>query len=781
LVLRLWLGVCLLHSVQILTGQHCHLAMHGTVYDRETGQGLPFASVVIAGTGKGSVADEHGHYTISDLCEDSVYQVDVSHIDCAHQLNLVKITENTVTDFHLDHSHHELSEVIIQTKAVQLQGAEANQRIDQLSLENVQSRSLADGVSQLAGVYQISAGQNSAKPMIQGLSGNRIAIVQQGVVIEGQQWGSDHAPEVDPFSADAIEVVKGAAGVRYGPGAMGGAILLKEAPWTEGAKQWAETGIGLNGRATWAAVSTEYLPKAKKAIVWKYRLQASIKAAGNLQTPDYFLGNTSSREQNLRMSIHRTAKRSTTTLYGGVFHQKFGILRSAHTGNLTDLMAAIQSPTPLNNQNSFSYEIGNPFQQVSHFLVRMRNELKLSEQWVWELSLNWQYNIREEFDAHRNGSINGSAAPALSLYNYTTVAESIWKHKPIRHWTGEFGAQGSWQYNQTGTGGYVPDQLSWAGAVYAVQHWRRYPTPVEWELGLRADLRRTHVTDTFGTLRQLDTVLLFGNISANAGLIYTPNEYLRVRANSALAWRPPSAIELYARGVHHGAASYELGTPNLAPEMGWNQSAEIRLSKHRLLVQATAYANFISDFIYLQPTDRTILTVRGAYPLNEYRQSNAQLLGADATIALRLYEAWGLSADLSALRGKRMSSELGSDKAWLPLMPPDRLRVAAVFDGRGTYWARSKTSAWSGKCGWSFIAKQSRVPNEGLLLAPPAAYALWFAEINYVRKLQEGREITFGLSSDNLLDERYRSYLNSFRYFANEPGRQLNLRVRLNF
>ncbi len=782
MLIRLFTLISALLPVVSVYGQDCHVAMHGTVYDRTTGQGLPYASVAIPLLGIGTTADEHGHYTIANLCDNQEYQVHVSHVNCAHQISTVRITENTTTDFYLEHSEHELKTVTIEAKAIELQSAQSEGKIETLELQNSQSRSLADAVAQIPGVYQISAGQNTSKPMIQGLSGNRIAIVQQGTVVEGQQWGADHAPEVDLFSAEEVTVIKGAAGVRYGPGALGGAVVLEAAPWHERAAHWAETGASLNGRAGWAAVSTEYLPKAKKSTQWMYRLQASVKLSGNQRTPDYYLDNTSSREQNLRLTIRRERGKGTTTAFGSVYHQKFGIMRSAHTGNLTDLLAAIEAPQPLNNRDVFGYGIAKPFQDVTHLLARLQHEQRINGRWRWESAVNWQYNIRQEYDAHRNGKKDNELRPALSLYNYTLLTESAWKHKPVRHWTGEFGVQGTWQYNQTGTGGYVPDQLTWAGALYAIEHWRRYPTPIEWEFGLRADARTTHVTDTFGTLRMLDTVLQFANVSASAGLIYAPNEYWLLRLNSALAWRPPGMIELYARGVHHGAASYEAGTPGLKPEVGWNQSTEIRYSRQRLTISVSGFAHAINHFIYLQPTGRTILTVRGAYPYNEYRQSNAFLTGADATLGFRLVQQLGVVADWSMLRGWSIGTKnLDGSRAWLPLMPPDRLRLALVLDGQGKYWSVARAAAWSGKLTWSHFDRQHRIPAEGILMEPPPAYGLWSAELNYTKNLSKSRMLTLGLSSENLFDARYRSYLNSFRYFADEPGRQVSARARLKF
>jgi iron complex outermembrane recepter protein len=770
-----------------LSAQTCNLTLSGTVLDGETALGLPFATVHIPELGKGSTADQHGHYQIHGLCDQHVYEVSVSHVDCMHQTARIQFSENHQVDFTLQHRHDTLAAIMIEAKVIQLQSAASSETMHGRELESRQASGLARAIEQLPGVYSLSAGQNTAKPMIQGLSGSRIAVVQQGVVLEGQQWGADHAPEVDVFSAESVEVVKGAAGVRYGSGALGGAVVLKAPVWQNEPQYWVQNGFSTNGRGIWGAMQLEFFskhtsvqkPEQDKKGNWRARIQASAKMQGNQSAPDYYLGNTGLREQNGRILVERSRAKSKTRLFSSFFHQSFGILKSAHTGNLTDLQAAIQSATPNNNDNRFTYQIAKPRQDVTHWLMSAEHQQDIIPKWQWKNQLSWQYNIRHEFDAHRGGTNMQKNEPALSLYNYTTLAESVLEHKPIKHWSGSVGAQGSWQYNQTGSDGYVPDQQSWIGALYLQEHWRHAPVPVEYEFGLRFDTRRTHVTDTFGFTRQLDTVFQFGQISAAGGMIYTPNEYLNIRLNSALAWRPPSMIELFALGVHHGAASYERGKATLKPEQAWNNSVEVNYAKNSLVAGLSGYINRVNGFIYVSPTQQTILTIRGAYPLYVYEQKDAQIAGSDAKLGYRLYKQLGIMANFTMLRGQIRTQN--DSKEWLPLMPPDRARVSLVFDGNADIWRNRATYPYSFAIGLQAISRQNRVQTNVLLAEPPSAYVLADMQASYQATMRHGRKWVIGLSADNLLNKSYRSYLNSFRYFADENGRQMNLRIKIHF
>jgi iron complex outermembrane recepter protein len=759
-----------------LRGQDCHVALHGTIYDGETMEGLPFATITIPALAIGTVTDKHGHYTVPNLCEGVIYLVEISHLECNHQSVSVVLHENQSLDLHLSHKHSVLDNVVVVAKAVPLAGAQSSTSLSESEHQLHQHKGLAQLAEQNIGVYQVGSGQNSSKPMINGLTGSRIAVVQQGVTIEGQQWGSEHAPEVDVFSAGSVEVVRGAAGVKYGVGALGGALVLKDPAWGANTNGWAHIGYAHNGRSPWAAVQVEHVPTHAR---WKSRVQASVKYGGNQHAPRYYLGNTAQREQNLRFSHERSTKAGIWRLGTSVFHQKFGILSAAHAGNLTDLQNAIRADQPINNRDAFSFQIKKPLQTVTHWLAKAAFQ-HATKRVTYQHQLSWQYNIRQEYDAHRNGGTNNKSTPALSLYNYTTALESSAKHAAIRHWSGEVGAQATWQYNQTGTGGYVPDQMTWAGSVYAQEHWRKYPVPIEYEFGIRLDARSIHVTDTVSILRKLDTTLRYENVSLAAGMIWSPTEHSKIRLQSALAWRPPNMIELYAQGVHHGAASYERGTQGLRPEKAWNQSIDIQFTQKHVFLQVNTYANLILGYIYLQPTAQSILTIRGAYPVYLYQQTNAKLLGADVKIGLNIWKKWGLIADASTLRGSLMSRSDGQEK-WLPLLPPDRLRASLVFDGASEYWHSPQKSPFGFRLGCGWVSHQSRAPERTLILAPPPSFLLWNAQFNYQVSLKNKQNCTITISSDNLLNATYRSYLNSFRFFADKPGRQISLQAKWTF
>lgn len=782
------LGVCWL-ACTALSGlaQDCHLALRGRIVDADTREPLAFATVTVVGIGRGAIADDKGYFVIPDLCEGTTYTVTVNHIECEHETKIVRLTENTEMNFFLH--HHVLDEVVVIEKAVAPRPAQAAVSVDGHELAASQGLNLGEALKRLPGVSVLNTGATIAKPVIQGLHSNRIAIVANNVALEGQQWGAEHAPEIDPFTAQRITVVKGAAGVRYGVGAMAGAVVLEPAPLREqdGFGGWISLGGYSNGRAGVASGAVDW--KASGSSTLAIRLQGTVKRSGNLRAPDYFLGNTGAAERNFSALAGWQSGRWSHEVAASRFEQRLGVLRAAHIGNLTDLQRAIESPVPLNNRDAFSYEIARPYQSVQHHLARYRTSLRLSEKWKVSGQHAFQFNNRREYDVVRQ---SGSAAdkPQLSFRLWTNTLDLALEHFPIRHWEGGIGVQGIQQLNYVGRGGLIPDYRTLGGSVWLLERWRRFPHPWEYEVGVRYDYRQTRAT-TSGSLNNVDTLVHFGNVSGTAGIIYHIRQDLTATLNTGFAWRPPHVNELFARGVHHGAGTYEEGRPDLRSEKAWNSNLTLQYRRDRTDLTLTAYRNQIADFIYLDPQRSFVLTSRGAFPAYFYAQADAVLYGLDAAVTVPL--AWGIAAEgrASVLRGYRLARDSGETtphRDWLPLMPTDRFQ----YGGRWTMDGRRRTGnggreTVDGRLEtyirvWGTTAlRQTRIPEQGLLKDVPATFTLWNLEIGHTIAVGKSRKqsLELGLTVQNLGNARYREYLNFFRFFADEPGGNVGLRGRL--
>ncbi len=776
-------GACwLICTAYLLPAQDCHLALRGRILEADTREPLAYASVHIAEVNKGATSDENGAFVIPDLCEGTTYTVTVSHVECEHQTQIIQLTENTALSFYL--AHHQLTEVVITEKAVAAAPAQATESVSGTALAATQGINLGETLRRLPGVTTLSTGATIAKPVIQGLHSNRIAIITNNVALEGQQWGAEHAPEIDPFTAQKIAVVKGAAGVRYGVGAMAGAIVLEPAPLREeaGFGGWLSLGGFSNGRSGVAAGAVDWhRPGSSLAL----RLQGTAKRSGNLRAPDYWLGNTGAAELNFSALAGWKKGRWSHEIAATSFRQRIAILRASHTGNLTDLQLAIDSDVPLNNPDVFTYDINRPYQQVQHYLTRYKGNLRLSEKWKLSGQYAFQYDNRREYDVVRQ---SGSAAdkPQLSFQLWANTADLALEHFPIHHWEGGVGVQAVQQTNYVGKGGLIPDYNTLGGSVWLAERWRRFPYPWEFELGLRYDYRQTQATTT-GSLNNVDTLVHFGNVSGTGGVIWHISKALSATLNSGYAWRPPHVNELFARGVHHGAGTYEEGRPDLKPEKAWNSNLTLHYERRAADLTLTFYRNQIRDFIYLDPQRTFVLTARGAFPAYFYTQADAVLQGLDAAASVPL--PWGLTLEgrASLLRGYRLARDSGESAIhhdWLPLMPTDRYQYGlrwsppshrkASDTGPETYFQLMATTS----------LQQTRIPESGLLKDPPPAFTLLGLEAGHTFYFKSGtsaQTLELGLTVQNLGNARYREYLNFFRYFSDEPGVNVGIRGKWTF
>ena len=247
-------------------------------------------------------------------------------------------------------------------------------------LVEVRGQTLGETLEQLPGVTALKTGPSISKPVVRGLHSQRVLVLNAGVSLEGQQWGGEHAPEIDPFAPVRIEVVKGVAGVEYGMGAIGGVIRLEplELPYVPGqgvSGQFSMNGFSNNLQGA-GALYLEGASHQLPGLGW--RVQTSVRKAGDTHAPDYIIGNSAFKEFNgsASLGIHRE-RMHVFGMYSH-FGTELGIFSGAHIGNLNDLLRAIERGEP-SNEGSFGYDIGLPKQVISHDLATIQSDFHLPE------------------------------------------------------------------------------------------------------------------------------------------------------------------------------------------------------------------------------------------------------------------------------------------------------------------------------------------------------------------------------------------------------------------
>ena len=558
--------------------------------------------------------------------------------------------------------------------------------------------------------------------------------------------------------------MKGANGVRYGSDAIAGMVLVeaKALRYHKGINTELHMGFSDNGKMGITSVRTDaclgFLPRVG------LRLQGTLRRGGNGHSPQYYLGNTGIAEYNFAYTIGYKSDSYGSEMYYSQYNADIGILSGAHIGNLSDLQTAIQSPVPLVHAD-FSYTIGRPRQRAEHELLKWSNRIKLHHLGSLTLDLSRQFNRRSEYDARRpyNDSLAQSDPPQSRLRLTTYSADLVFEHRPIKKWGGSMGISQMIQDN-TYAGAYIiPNYQSYNSGLWLIERYKYQHFEVE--MGLRYDLRYLYAHTPNPT--QAEQKLVWHNLSFSSGIAYRPNDHWRLSLHSGLAWRPPHPSELYSNGIHHGAASFEIGNPNLQPEQAINTIATAHYQQQQWQFDVHTFANYIHQYIYLYPSLPPTLTIRGAFPTFRYDQTNALLVGIDASANIALHPQWHIHAKTSLLRATNLLTRQN-----LPLMPP------AQIDGGISYNIKDHKQRHNTylKLNMLFVAKSNY--NDTLDYAPPPpAYCLLNASAGIAWHIGK-HQLNLTLQAQNINNTSYRNYLNRQRYFADEIGRNLSLKVR---
>ncbi|MFN3801962.1 TonB-dependent receptor [Belliella pelovolcani] len=756
----------LLLTASLALGQVCSYSLRGKILHEENNEAIEAAYIWIQELERGSISDLNGNFRIDNICS-GTFTLKVSYLGHEDYFEVVNINSNTnltvrlhAEDIQLEgveiHGHHE---ALITTSSVNtLRGDE---------LKASKGENLGNALKRIPGVNTFSSGSNIAKPVIHGLHSNRIIILNNGVKLEGQQWGTEHAPELDPFIAKEIAVVKGAETVRFGPEAMGGIIIVNPASLpTKGEKSGevdfigSSNGRGINGSASFTGGS-------EKIKGLGYRVQGSSKTIGNIQSPNYYQNNTGVSELNFSGAIGYSTPKLGTELYVSHFQTNIGILRDAHTGNLSDLEAIINNGRPF-TESDFTYEIQNPRQAVDHQLIKLKAHYHLANGSKLNLQYGFQRNHRQEYD-RRRGEANDR--PSLDLELFSNALDISLNHKTRRNWNGSVGLSWLQQANSnipgTGVVPLIPNFDLINAGIFVIEKFTN--GPLELEAGLRYDYR--YIESARFINRELEERdFTFQNFSAFIGGVYALGRSWVFNSNLGTAWRPPNINEQFSQGLHHGVAAIEIGNPDFVSEQSFKWVNTLAYSNNQVNFEITGYANQINNYIYLNPTNQQLVSLRGSFNVFEYQQTDAFLWGFDASARYKSYLGIELFTKASLVRARDVFND-----SYLPFIPADRLESGISYN------LINSKSGYNSKMFLSnlLVARQNREPDFDFAPAPDA-YNLW--NIGFQNNIKVGENnLNIGLHVNNLFDTEFKDYMNRFRYFAHEMGRNVILKLNYEF
>jgi iron complex outermembrane receptor protein len=764
--LRGLLFIFMLIAYSAAAGQDCTLTIRGQITDLETGAPLPFTTISCCVTGTPALSDIHGNFMFTGLCPGMQVFVISGAGSETDTLRFTVYSDTTLTMAVQSHARL-LNELQVTEAHDHSIGGE--QLVDRETTAGMATLSSADMLASTSGVQVIRSGHSIAKPVVRGMHSNRLVTLNEGLRMEGQQWGSEHALEFDPLNTEEMVILKGAGSLCYAPDAIAG-VLLIDSP-----KPISNAGIA--GDLILAGADNGWMGTSSANISYRSprlpqlgaRIQGTLRRSGNIRTPDALLNNTGMSEQHFSGTIGWTDRRCSLEAFYAQFNTALGIYSGSHIGNLTDLQKAIQSPEPLET-GEFIYRISRPMQKVTHELMRVRGLIQLHENHKLWLIYGRQYNRRQEFDKHgaRNDSLAALNLPEMHLELTTHTGEMRWEAELSRTLELESGIFGSWLANTHEGRFFIPNYRKNQLAVYSVLRWHNSRERVSVEAGLRGDMFRQtaffYINDSLAMPEGK-----FAGPAALARMIYSLPKSARTWVEISTTWRPPGINELYSDGLHHSAASIETGDATLSAERAYTLSAGSDYRGKKWQYSAELFGTWFSNYLYLKPEENPVLTIRGAFPAFRYAQASAMYCGGDASAQWTVVPWLQMNADISIVRAWNLDL-----REWLVMTPSDRFRLSARIQAKGNKILDQPFL----KLGTTLVPRQTKVENAIDFLPPPATYVLLDAEIG-VSFIAKTGNIRCGMRVTNLLNARYRDYLNRFRYFTDEQGRSFHVFVHI--
>ncbi len=584
------------------------------VTDALTGEPI-IGAVVKDSNGKTYVTNESGICAIKLSNSGKKVKITVSFVGYKSYISYVSAQTRTL-NIKLKEDVQQLTGVTVTAKKRHTNIMQQAKALDQSILEKGGATSLAKMLESIPGVSSISAGSTVAKPVIQGMHSSRILLMNNGVKLESQSWGNDHAPEIDYTGASMVEVVKGAECIRYGFGAMGGVVLLNDAPLPYGhnkpiVKGVTNIGYDTNARGISGSGSIE--------AGWKnfgMRLHGNYTRGGDYHTPEYIMNNTGYNNISMSAMGGFENKRITATVLTSLFYQRSGIYFGSQISDLAQLQERFRIGRPTESSlQPFSYEIGIPFQQSQHFTLK--GEVK------YRIKINYNFP--------------GTKNPAF-VPNFAALT----------------------------MGGFLLQKAT-------------FFEKLQCELGLRYDFRVMSVSGytTLNKYDYYDDFKVYSNFTSSFAAHYQFNDNWDMRANIGWSWRPPDINELYAVGLQEGSY-WVVGNRNLKSERGWKSILGARYRNTWISVEPSLFYQHINSYIYDHigyGTDRFHNSPSGKYAKFMYDQDDVRLYGGDIEATVNPIKGLSIVA-----KGEWIFARNITRNDWLPFMPSDKYGLSANYE-----------------------------------------------------------------------------------------------------
>ena len=702
--------------------------IEGTLIENETNTPIAYANVYLPQLEKGTTTDESGNFIINNLPTGN-YKIVCSFIGFETYSQAISIPFTDQLIITLNSSAIEMEEIIISTPFHKLQ-SENVMKVEHENMSDLKAEgavTLADGITNIAGVESISTGLSIGKPVIRGLSSNRVLVYTQGVRLENQQFGSEHGLGLSSSGIESVEVIKGPASLLYGSDALGGVLYINPEKFAQQNSNSANAEATYFGNTLGYATNVGYKASAEKL---KFLIRGSLSEHSDYNTADYRVTNTRFKVQDFKSGIGYQSTQFKTEFRYNMNHSELGI--PEEIGEQT------KSKTP---------EL--PYQDITNHVFSSKSNVYLNNS-SFDISLGYIYNDRKEFEEHHDDHdehdeeeeheeghederLEAALHMKLKTFNY-----DIKYQLPVY---GKFetivGTQGMNQVNTNyGEEQLIPNATTNDFGLFAMSHIHFENADIQ--IGARFDNRKIDVENSFNKN--------FNSFNGALGIKTKFFERLTARVNLASGFRAPNLAELTSYGTHEGTNRFEIGNENLTNEQNLQTDVSLEFKNEHIEFYINGFYNLVNNYIYLQPDGIMIDNT----PVYNYIQEDASLYGGEIGFHFHPHPLdWlHVESNFETVTGKQKNN------TYLPLIPANSLSNTLRVELENN---------WIDKA-YSFIKLQStfKQNNVSEFETTSAGYNLLSAGFGGVVSVFEN-ELSISVSGSNLTNKTYINHLSRLK------------------
>lgn len=711
----------------------------GNLTSKQHGTAI-MGTVYIPQLEKGTVADFDGNYTLINIPNGN-HTVVFSSLGYGTVSMKINFTGDQVVteDVQMAESAVEMEEVIVSTLFHKLQ-SENVMRVERVSTAELSSSgavTLADGIKNIPGVDIISTGQGIGKPVIRGLSSNRVLTYTQGVRLENQQFGDEHGLGINEAGIESVEVIKGPASLLYGSDALGGVLYLNPEKFAPSGETHGDISSTYFSNTLGTSTNLGIQTSSEKL---KFLARGSYSSFSDYETgADYRVTNSRFNEEDFKTGVQYLGTKFKSTVRYNYNRSNIGI------------------PEEIGEQTK-SKDLELPFQEIDNHILSMDNTLFLKNS-SFDLKAGYLFNDRREFE---DDASTAALRMQLTTFNYDLKYNlpDFGKFETI------VGLQGMFQDNKNkGEEILIPDATTTDIGILATTHY--HLDKLDLQAGVRFDSRKIK-SDAARELGDADYIPAldksFTSFTAALGGKVDLSELISARLNFASGFRAPNLAELTSNGIHEGTNRYERGNYNLNNEQNFQTDISLEYRNEHVEFFVNGFYNAVSDYIFISPTNEIINDT----PVYDYLQDDAKLYGGELGFHLHPHPLDWLHFESSF---ETVTGQLQNDD-YLPLIPANSLQNTfrvEFADGK----ARQKSNA--------FVTLKNTFDqkNIGAFETRTAGYSLLSAGVESSFKIEK-LLLKVGINGTNLTDKKYVAHLSRFKPEGIfNVGRSVNVNLKL--